>query len=187
MGIYTGVSSHRGTTKVHRYRQALREADKDNKTVLNYIFVGLGFAISALFLTRNLYPIISTTPHQRAKLLLILVIVLHFGLAVAIKFLFFAYVFSPCLPLYCLRFLATPWLLSTGNFSYNFGTRRALHTVYAYANDGRNWVDTTPPPLNPATPALRPHLATPKPGKERARETTWTRTARGRRRLRGLR
>lgn len=33
---------------------------------------------------------ISSTPKQRAKLLLILVVVLHFGFAVAIKFLFFA-------------------------------------------------------------------------------------------------
>lgn len=37
------------------------------------------------------YPIISTTPHQRAKLILIAVLVLHAGLAVAIKILFFAH------------------------------------------------------------------------------------------------
>lgn len=61
-----------------------------NLDLLNYIFVGLGFIISVLFLVRNLYPVISSTPKQRAKILLILVVVLQFGLAVAIKFLFFA-------------------------------------------------------------------------------------------------
>lgn len=58
--------------------------------LLNWIFVAAGLAISALFLVRNLWPVISTTPHQRAKALLILVVVLHVGLAVTIKFLFFA-------------------------------------------------------------------------------------------------
>ena len=58
--------------------------------ILNYVFVGLGFMISVLFLVRNLYPVISSTPKQRAKILLIVVVVLQFGLAVAIKFLFFA-------------------------------------------------------------------------------------------------
>ena len=58
--------------------------------ILNYVFVGVGFAISVLFLVRNLYPVISSTPKQRAKILLVLVVVLQFGLAVAIKILFFA-------------------------------------------------------------------------------------------------
>lgn len=60
--------------------------------ILNYVFVGVGLAISAAFLARNLYPIIMTTPHQRAKLIFIIVLVLHAGLAIAIKILFFAYV-----------------------------------------------------------------------------------------------
>lgn len=58
---------------------------------LNYVFVALGFALSAAFLARNLYPVISTTPHQRAKALLVAVVALHAGLAIAIKFLFFAH------------------------------------------------------------------------------------------------
>jgi len=60
--------------------------------ILNYVFVGVGLAVSGLFLARNLYPIIMTTPHQRAKLIFIIVLVLHAGLAIAIKVLFFAYV-----------------------------------------------------------------------------------------------
>lgn len=103
------------------------DANRSARTVLNYVFVGIGLAVSALFLFRNLYvlppkalhhcsshelglqlyrankgsdqtqrsyPIISTTPHQRAKLLLIAVVALHAGLAIAIKILFFAYVFT---------------------------------------------------------------------------------------------
>lgn len=78
--------------------------------ILNWIFVGVGLAVSTLFLVRNLsaisksspprpaklthpnrYPVISSTPKQRAKLLLIIVVLLHAGLAITIKFLFFAH------------------------------------------------------------------------------------------------
>lgn len=58
---------------------------------LNYAFVGIGLAVSVAFLLRNIWPLASGAPKQRAKLLLIVVAVLHFGLAVAIKFLFFAH------------------------------------------------------------------------------------------------
>lgn len=78
--------------------------------ILNWIFVGVGLTVSTLFLVRNLsvtpkssppsttklthlnrYPVISSTPQQRAKLLLIIVVLLHAGLAITIKFLFFAH------------------------------------------------------------------------------------------------
>jgi protein YIPF1/2 len=58
-------------------------------TVLNYVFVGVGFAVSIVFLVRNLYPILSATDIRTSKILLIVVIVLHAGLAIAINFLFF--------------------------------------------------------------------------------------------------
>lgn len=58
--------------------------------VLNYVFVGVGFAVSALFLFRNLYPVLSATDVRTSKILLIVVIALHAGLAIAIKILFFA-------------------------------------------------------------------------------------------------
>lgn len=59
--------------------------------VLNYVFVAVGFGVSAVFLLRNLYPVISATDRQKSKALLILVLALHAGLAIAIKVLFFAH------------------------------------------------------------------------------------------------
>ncbi|KAF2502808.1 Yip1-domain-containing protein [Lophium mytilinum] len=59
-------------------------------SILNYVFVGIGFGVSALFLFRNLYPVLSATDVRTSKILLVVVIVLHAALAVTIKFLFFA-------------------------------------------------------------------------------------------------
>ncbi|KAK1829160.1 hypothetical protein QBC39DRAFT_287920 [Podospora conica] len=59
--------------------------------ILNWVFVGVGFGVSVAFLLRNLYPILSATDRQTSKVLLILVVALHFGLALAIKILFFAH------------------------------------------------------------------------------------------------
>lgn len=65
--------------------------------VLNYIFVGAGLAISVTFLLRNLYPVLNATDVKTSKILLVVVIALHTGLAIAIKVLFFAHG-SPALP-----------------------------------------------------------------------------------------
>jgi hypothetical protein len=59
-------------------------------TALNWVLVGVGFGWTVFFLLRNLYPVLSATDVKTSKILLILVIVLHAGLAVAIKVLFFA-------------------------------------------------------------------------------------------------
>ncbi|KAK7523433.1 Yip1 domain family protein [Phyllosticta citriasiana] len=59
-------------------------------TILNYVFVGAGFAVSGFFLFRNLWPVLSATDHKTSRILLVLVVILHAGLAVAIKILFFA-------------------------------------------------------------------------------------------------
>jgi hypothetical protein len=59
-------------------------------TILNYVFVGVGFAFSAFFLLRNLYPVLSATDVKTSKILLIVVLALHGGLAIAIQVLFFA-------------------------------------------------------------------------------------------------
>jgi len=59
--------------------------------VLNYVFVAVGFGLSVAFLLRNLYPVLSATDRQISKVLLILVVLLHAGLAIAIKVLFFSY------------------------------------------------------------------------------------------------
>jgi hypothetical protein len=60
-------------------------------TILNWVFVGVGFGLSVAFLLRNLYPVLSATDKQISKALLIMVVVLHAGLAIAIKVLFFAH------------------------------------------------------------------------------------------------
>ncbi|KAK3722000.1 hypothetical protein LTR37_002816 [Vermiconidia calcicola] len=60
-------------------------------TALNFAFVGVGFALSATFLFRNLYPVISATDAKTSRILLIVVLALHAGLAIAIKILFFAH------------------------------------------------------------------------------------------------
>ena len=60
-------------------------------TVLNFVFVAVGFALSALFIVRNLYPVLSATDVRTSKILLIVVVVLHAGLAIAIKVFFFAH------------------------------------------------------------------------------------------------
>lgn len=57
---------------------------------LNYVFVAVGFAVSAGFLTRNLWPVVSVTEAKVSRILVIGVVAAHAGLAVAIKFLFFA-------------------------------------------------------------------------------------------------
>ncbi|KAK7734957.1 hypothetical protein SLS53_007734 [Cytospora paraplurivora] len=60
-------------------------------SILNWVFVGVGFGLSVTFLLRNLYPVLSATDKKTSKVLLVLVLVLHLGLAVAIKMLFFAH------------------------------------------------------------------------------------------------
>ncbi|KAF7560764.1 hypothetical protein G7046_g3388 [Stylonectria norvegica] len=60
-------------------------------TILNWVFVIVGFAMSVAFLVRNLYPVLTATDRQVSKVLLIVVVALHAGLALAIKILFFAH------------------------------------------------------------------------------------------------
>ena len=59
-------------------------------TALNYVFVGLGLLWSVIFLVRNLWPVVSATDAKVSRVLVIGVVALHAGLAIAIKFLFFA-------------------------------------------------------------------------------------------------
>jgi len=58
---------------------------------LNYVFVAVGFGLSVAFLLRNLYPVLSATDKQISKVLLILVVLMHAGLAIAVKVLFFSH------------------------------------------------------------------------------------------------
>ena len=58
--------------------------------VLNWAAVAVGFAVSTLFLTRNLWPVLGAADQKVSRVLLVLVVVLHAALAVTIKFFFFA-------------------------------------------------------------------------------------------------
>ncbi|EXJ64260.1 hypothetical protein A1O7_00596 [Cladophialophora yegresii CBS 114405] len=58
---------------------------------LNYAIVGLGYAVSVFFLVKNLYPVISATEKKISQVLLVAVVVLHAGFAIAIKVLFFSH------------------------------------------------------------------------------------------------
>lgn len=60
-------------------------------SILNWVFVGVGFGLSVVFLVRNLYPVLSATDRQVSKILLVIVILLHAGLSLTIKILFFAH------------------------------------------------------------------------------------------------
>lgn len=60
-------------------------------TALNYAFVAVGFALSAVFLFRNFYPVVSATDQKTSRILLVVILALHAGLAIAIKILFFAH------------------------------------------------------------------------------------------------
>ncbi|KAL8807736.1 MAG: hypothetical protein Q9182_000547 [Xanthomendoza sp. 2 TL-2023] len=58
--------------------------------ILNYVFVAVGFTVSAVFLTRNLWPVVSVTEAKVSRVLVLGVVAAHAGLAIAIKILFFA-------------------------------------------------------------------------------------------------
>ncbi|OCT53702.1 Protein YIPF1 [Cladophialophora carrionii] len=58
---------------------------------LNYALVGLGYAVSVFFLVKNLYPVISATEKKISQVLLVAVVLLHAGFAIAIKVLFFSH------------------------------------------------------------------------------------------------
>ncbi|EGC49664.1 Yip1 domain-containing family [Histoplasma capsulatum var. duboisii H88] len=60
-------------------------------TALNWVLVGVGYGWSVFFLLRNMYPVLSATDAKTSRVLLVAVILLHVGLAIAIKILFFAH------------------------------------------------------------------------------------------------
>lgn len=57
--------------------------------IIRWAAVGVGFAVSMVFLLRNLWPVIKRAEAQISKLILIAVVILHGGLALAFKLLFF--------------------------------------------------------------------------------------------------
>ena len=61
-------------------------------SILNYVFTGIGFLVSVVFLVRNLWPVVSVTDAKISRVLVVAVVLLHAGLAIAIKITFFAWV-----------------------------------------------------------------------------------------------
>ena len=59
-------------------------------SILNYVLTGIGFVVSVVFLVRNLWPVVSVTDAKISRVLVIAVVLLHAGLAIAIKITFFA-------------------------------------------------------------------------------------------------
>ncbi|CAG8792836.1 15652_t:CDS:2, partial [Cetraspora pellucida] len=63
--------------------------------LLQWIFVIVGFVISAFFITKNLYPVISRAEAKTSRLFLIFVLVAHAAFALLLKFEFFSYETQP--------------------------------------------------------------------------------------------
>ncbi|KAJ7447002.1 hypothetical protein FB451DRAFT_1355013 [Mycena latifolia] len=59
--------------------------------VVRWALVGIGFGLSGYFLVRNVYPILSTADSKSPRLLVLLLLALHAGLALSFKVLFFNY------------------------------------------------------------------------------------------------
>ncbi|KAF3937328.1 hypothetical protein ABW19_dt0203106 [Dactylella cylindrospora] len=59
--------------------------------ILNWVFCAVGLGVSAMFLFRNLFPVISGIDNRTSKIVLIVMLALHGGYALAIKILFFAH------------------------------------------------------------------------------------------------
>jgi len=58
-------------------------------SLIQWLSVSVGFAWSALFLVRNLYPVLNRADARTSRLLLIAIVAAHAGLAIAVKFVFF--------------------------------------------------------------------------------------------------
>lgn len=57
--------------------------------LLNWILAAIGFAASTIFLLRSLGPVVNATDLKTAKVLLVVVVILHAGLSLMIEILFF--------------------------------------------------------------------------------------------------
>jgi len=59
--------------------------------IVRWVLVGIAFGLSGYFLTVNIYPILASAEAKATRLLIILLALLHFGLALTFKVLFFGY------------------------------------------------------------------------------------------------
>jgi len=61
------------------------------ESITRWVFVGLAFSLSGYYLVVNVYPILSSADAKATRLLIVAVGVLHAGLALTFKVLFFSY------------------------------------------------------------------------------------------------
>lgn len=59
--------------------------------IVRWTLVGVAFGLSGYFLVTNIYPILATAEAKATRLLIILIAVLHAGLALTFKLMFFSY------------------------------------------------------------------------------------------------
>ncbi|EPQ50849.1 Yip1-domain-containing protein [Gloeophyllum trabeum ATCC 11539] len=59
--------------------------------IIRWVLVGVAFGLSGYFLVANVYPILASAEAKATRLLVILVALLHAGLALSFKVLFFSY------------------------------------------------------------------------------------------------
>ncbi|KAL6306648.1 Yip1-domain-containing protein [Sparassis latifolia] len=59
--------------------------------LVRWILVGIAFIMSGWFLVANIYPILASADNKPVRLMVILLVVLHAGLALCLKVLFFSY------------------------------------------------------------------------------------------------
>ncbi|KAF8065049.1 hypothetical protein FPV67DRAFT_1671337 [Lyophyllum atratum] len=63
--------------------------------IVRWVLVILGFILSGYFLVRNVYPILASAEAKATRLIIIAIAVLHAGLALTFKILFFSYYAAP--------------------------------------------------------------------------------------------
>jgi hypothetical protein len=59
--------------------------------IVRWALVGVAFGLSGWFLSANIYPILATAEAKATRLIIILLALLHLGLAITFKVLFFSY------------------------------------------------------------------------------------------------
>ncbi|TFY79198.1 hypothetical protein EWM64_g4817 [Hericium alpestre] len=59
--------------------------------VVRWVLTGVAFAISGYFLVKNVYPVLASADQKAVRLLIVVVAVIHAGIALTFKVLFFSY------------------------------------------------------------------------------------------------
>ncbi|CAE6451312.1 unnamed protein product [Rhizoctonia solani] len=63
--------------------------------ILRWVLVGLAFGSSGWYITRNVYPVLASADQKPARLIIVVLAVLHAAIALTFKVLFFSYYIVP--------------------------------------------------------------------------------------------